>query len=161
MSYANARSFFDAVRDAAVDAERCRRELEALEHNAYSVGSPSFEARIRGASSGDHLATVVGALVDREAAMHARVESDYRLIDAACALLYGSDGVGDGGLFALVGWRADAIYHHFLALRTWPQVAELLRYHPRYVQDQVAWAFDLMDANGMTATIGGIGAAER
>ena len=90
--------------------------------------------------------------------MERRQEEDYRLIDAACRVLYGAD--NRSGLYALVGWPADALYHHYLALRTWPETAALVSYTPRYVQERVAWALDMADANGQMWTELGRGMAE-
>jgi thiol-disulfide isomerase/thioredoxin len=85
------------------------------------------------------------------------MDEDYRLIDAACEVLYGKD--GRGGLYSLVGWPADAIYHHYLALRTWEEVGELLGYSPSHVKRMAAAALDYCDANGPTWTELGRGMA--
>ena len=131
-----------------------------MERQALSVGSPSFDAPVRGGER-DRIGRDVAALVDREARLNGRIESDYALIDAACEILYGRDGMSDG-LTALVPlpWWADAIYHRYLGLRTWPEVAELLGVTTRNAQKCVRAAFDIADGYGLTATVEGVGHAE-
>lgn len=157
--FASSRELFEAAREAAIDAERCRNQLASIERRALRIGSPSLEARVRG---GDHdrIGRDVAALVDRETELQAQIDADYDLIDAACTVLYGRDGVSDG--LASIGppWWADALYHHYLALRPWVEVGELLGISKSYVGKQASAAFDLMDANGMAATIEGRGDAE-
>ena len=157
--FASARDLFEAARDAAEDAESCRRQLAAIERKALRVASPSFEPRVSGGDP-DRIGTDVAALVDREAELHGRIEADYDLIDAACMVLYGRDGMSDGLASIAPPWWADAIYHHYLALRPWVEVGELLGISKSYVSKQAYAAFDLMDANGMAATIEGRGDAE-
>lgn len=157
-NFESSRELFEAASDAVRDAERCRRQLEAMEQRALSVSSPSFDARVSG---GDHdrLGRDVAALVDREAELHARIEQDYDLIDAACAVLYGRDNE-DGVASLLEPWVADAMWHHYLGLRTWEFIAELLCISSRHIRRCVCVAFELMDANGMVGIIDGHGMAE-
>lgn len=146
MAYATSREFFDAVRTAARDAERIGRQLAEMEARAESLGGGGFEPRVRSTPDHDRMAARVAASMDHEARLEDRREEDYRLIDAACEVLYGAD--NRSGLYALVGWPADAIYHHYLSLRTWDDVADLMGYSTRHVQTCVSAAFDLADANG-------------
>lgn len=156
--WAGAREFFMAARAAAVDANRCARQLADMENRAESLGGGGFEGRVRATREPDRMATRVAAMVDQEERLRERQEEDYRLIDAACEILYGPD--NRSGLYALVGWPADAIYHHYLALRTWEETADALGYSVRYTQRSVAWALDLADANGDQWTRLGLGFAE-
>lgn len=156
--YATAREFFEAARDAARDAERIGRELRMQADRADGLSSGGFEPRIRSTPEPDRMATRVAAYVDREQMLGRRQDEDYRLIDAACEMLYGED--GRGGLYALVGWPADAIYHRYLALRTWPETAALVGYSEQHVRRMVSMAFELADANGAMWTKLGIGMAE-
>ena len=153
-----AREFFETAQEASRDAERCRRQLADMELAALSLPGGTGAARVSG---GDHdrMAVRVGALVDREAALHSRIEQDYRLIDLACAILYGADGVSDGLASMAPPWWSDAIYHHYLQGRTWAVTGELLGYSEAHVRRAAAAGFDLMDANGMTATVAGSGGA--
>lgn len=157
--YACARDLFEAAREAAGDAERCGAELLALD-SAPAISSPSFEARVRGTTDPDRIGRRVASTMDRKEQLERRIDADYDLIDAATFILYGRDGISDGLASIAPGWWADAIYHHYLSLRTWEQTAEIMGYSTRYLQRSVRAAFDLMDANGMTATVAGIGCAE-
>lgn len=159
MIYESARELFDAAREAALDAERCRRQLEDIERRALSVGSPSFGPLVSG-SDHDRLTREVAAMVDRERELEGRIEDDYRLIDAACAVLYGRDGMSDGLASIAPPWWADAIYQHYLALHTWSVVAVMMCYSAPHVRKAVQAAFELMDSMGMVATVDGRGSAE-
>lgn len=156
--HATAREFFESAREAARDAARCRRQLDAMECRADGLGGGGFEPRVRSTPDHDRMGARVAALADHGGMLERRLEEDYRLIDAACAVLYGRD--NRGGLYALVGWPADAIYHHYLALRTWEETADLLMYSRRRVLECVSMAFDVADANGIERTRLGIGMAE-
>ena len=158
MHYASARDFFNAVREAAIDAERCRRELDEMEQRTLSVGSPTFEARVSGGEH-DRLALNVAAYVDREALLQSRIDDDYDLIDLACVLLYGEDGISDGLATLCPPWWADAVYQRYVACHTWDEVGELVMYAKRHAERGTLAAFDFMDANGMLATIEGRGTA--
>lgn len=156
-TFGSAREMFEAARAAAREAERIARDLRDLDEDEPSGGG-GFEGRVHGTPDPDRIGRRVASSLDRRAMLEARQAEDYRLIDAACAVLYGPD--NRGGLYALVGWPADAIYHHYLGLRTWEETAELVIYSKRYVQEQVAWAFDMADANGDMWTRLGIGMAQ-
>ena len=158
LGYGGARELFEAAREAARDAERCRRQLDAMEGASVSLGGQGFEGRVRSCPDPDRIGRAVAAAVDVGEVLRRRQEEDYRLIDAACELLYGTD--SDAGLWALVGWPADAIYHHYLGLRTWDETAAMLGYSVRHVQTCVHAALDLADANGQMWTVLGVGMAE-
>lgn len=158
MHYASARDFFEAAREAARDAERIRRQLDSMEQRALSLGGGGFEPRVRSTPEPDRIGRGVAAKVDNEAVLRERQQADRALIDAACELLYGAD--RRSGLYALVGWPADAIFHHYLALRIWDEVAEMMGYSVRHVQTCVASALDYADSNGQMWTALGKGMAE-
>ena len=154
MRYQTAREFFEAAREAARDADRIRLQLAAMDARIESLGGGGFEPRVRSTPDPDRMGLRVSALIDHGGMLERRQAEDYRLIDAACRILYGPD--DRGGLYALVGWPADAIYHHYLALRTWDETARLMGYSVQHVRRQVAWALDLADANGqMWTELGG------
>ena len=155
--YANARDFFNAARRASEDAEKINRQLAALEHRALGIGGGGFEPRVRSTPAHDKMGAAVAALVDQEQKLRAEQDDDYRLIDEACAYLYGTD--NDKGLRSLVGWPADALFHHYLALLTWDETANLLGYSASHVRSQANAALDYLDANGYTFTVSGIGMA--
>jgi len=156
--YATAREMFEAAREAALDAERVRRQLESMERASVSVGGQGFEGRVRSTPDPDRIGRAVAAAVDVGLRLRRRQEEDYRLIDAACAVLYGTD--SDAGLWALVGWRADAIYHHYLGLRTWAEVGELLGYSEQHVWREAMAALETADAWGWRAVVNGMGRAD-
>lgn len=158
--FQTSRELFEAAREASRDALRISDELDTLEDRATRTGSPSLEVRGRSGVPHDRMAGRVANLIDRTEALEKRLNEDYRLIDSACSILYGADGVSDGLASIAPPWWADAIYHHFLALRTWEQTAALVCYSPRRVYECVRTAFELMDAYGMAATVGGGGMAE-
>ena len=155
--HASAREFFESARDAARDAERIRRQLDGMEARALTLGGGGFEPRVRSTPDPDRIGAAVAAGIDQGERLRARQDEDYRLIDAACRVLYGKD--NRSGLYALVGWPADAIYHHYLALRTWDETAALLGYSVQHVRRQVMCALDLADANGQMWTERGVGMA--
>ena len=156
--YRTAREFFEAAREAARDAARISRQLDGMERRALALGGGGFEPRVRSTPDADRIGRAVDSLLDNEAILRERRESDYALIDAACAVLYGPD--NRSGLYALVGWPADAIWHHYLGLRTWEDTADLMGYSTRHVQTCVAAALDVADANGQMWTELGEGMAE-
>lgn len=158
MTYASAREFFEAAREAALDAERIRRQLAAMDCRAASLGGGGFEPRVRSTPDPDRIGRAVSAIVDHGELLRRRQDDDYRLIDAACSVLYGED--NRGGLWALVGWRADALYHHYLSLMTWADVGTLMGYTEQHVWREAMAALDTADAWGMELTVAGIGGAQ-
>ena len=155
--HATAREFFESAREAARDAERIRRQLDAMEHRALSLGGGGYEGRVRSTPDPDRIGASVSAMLDQTERLRERADEDYVIIDAACRVLYGAD--NRSGLYALVGWPADAIYHHYLALRTWEVTAAMLGYSVQHVRRQVLYALDLADANGQMWTELGSGMA--
>lgn len=155
--HATAREFFEAAREAARDAERICRQLDAMESRSLSLGGGGYEGRVRSTPDPDRIGASVSAMLDQEERLRERADEDYAVIDAACRVLYGAD--NRSGLYALVGWPADAIYHHYLALRTWEVTAAMLGYSVQHVRRQVLYALDLADANGQMWTELGRGMA--
>lgn len=156
--YATAREFFEAARSAAREADRIGRELAEMEASADATGGGGFEPRVRSTPEPDRMASRVASKVDREGMLERRQDECYEVIDAACTVLYGHD--NRSGLYALVGWPADAIYHHYLALRTWEDAARLVGYSVSHVKHSVCVALELADANGQMWTELGMGMAE-
>ena len=158
--YQNSRALFEAARVASKDAESVSRQLDELDEQAARIGSPSLESHGRPPLAVDTIGRRVARKLDRQKVLEERLDEDYSLIDSACTILYGADGISDGLASIAPSWWADAIYHHYLALRTWEETAALLCYSPRRVYECVRSAFELMDANGMAATVNGRGMAE-
>ncbi len=155
--YVDAREFFSAARKASQDAETIGRQLAALEHRALGIGGGGFDPRVRSTPVYDKMGSAVASLVDREQKLRAQQDADYALIDKACALLYGTD--NEHGLRSLIGWPADALFHHYLALLTWDETAQILGYSASHVRNQANAALDYLDANGELFTTLGIGLA--
>ena len=156
--FADAREFFEAAREASRDAERIKRQLDAMAERAEGLGGSGFEPRVRSTSDPDRMGGRVAAMVDRESILRERQAEDYALIDRANEVLYGRD--GRSGLWALAGWRADAIALHYLNDMKWSEVAQALCYSEPHVWQQAQAAIDTCDAWGMTSVIGGMGGAE-
>ena len=86
--YSSARDLFEAAREAARDAERIARQLDAMDAAEGATGGGGFSTRIRSTPDPDRIGREVSARLDQRARLTARQEEDYRLIDAACAVLY-------------------------------------------------------------------------
>ena len=157
MFFGSAREFFDYAREASRDAERIGRQLAEMEVRAEGIGSGGFEPRVRSTPTHDKMGSAVASFVDREQKLRAQQEYDYAIIDKACALLYGTD--NEHGLRSLLGWPADALFHHYLALLTWDATAQILGYSASHVRNQANAALDYLDANGELFTTLGIGLA--
>ena len=156
--FQNARELFEGAREASRDAERIRRQLVAMEDRATSLGGGGLGARVRSTGEPDRMGSSVAAMVDLEDRLRARQEEDYELIDYACRVLYGTD--NDAGLWALVGWRADAIAQHYLNGMTWEEVGEVMGYSAQHVWQQAQAAFDVCDGWGIASVMAGKGGAE-
>ena len=155
--FGSARELFEAAREASRDAERIRRQLDAMEQRAEGLGGSGFEPRVRSTSDPDRMGGRVAAMVDRESILRERQEEDYAIIEYANAVLYGKD--GRSGLWALVGWRADAVALHYLNDMKWSEVAQALCYSEPHVWQQAQVALEVADAWGV-AVISGMGGAE-
>ena len=158
MQFTSARELFESAREASRDAERIRRQLLAMEHSATGLAGSGMEPRVRSTGEPDRMASRVASMVDREGLLRERIEWDYRLIDFANEVLYGMD--GRSGLWALVGWRADALALHYLNDLTWSVTGSLLGYSEQYVWQQAQVALDTADAWGLASVIDGMGGAE-
>lgn len=156
--FTSARELFEAAREASRDAERIRRQLDAIEHRALGMSGGGFDPRVRSTPAHDRMGAAVASLVDVESRLRERQDEDYRLIDLACAVLYGTE--SDAGLWALVGWRADAIFHHYLGGMTWHAVGVLMGYTERHVMEQARYAMEVCDGWGLPAIVTGEGGAE-
>lgn len=157
LQFRDARELFRAASEASRDAERCRRQLAAMEARALSLGG-GLGGGVRATGEPDRMAGRVAAMADREAALRRRVDWDYAVIDLACAVLYGAD--SDAGLWALVGWRADALALHYLDGMTWAEVGRRLGYSEQHVWREAQVALDLCDGWGVAAAMAGRGGAE-
>lgn len=150
------RDFFESVREAALDAERTRRQLEAME-SREGVKAQRYGASVQGGTRDVMAAT--DARIDRERAWARRIERDYALIDEACEIIYGTD--NRGGIASLLGTAtADAMFWRYCAAVTWPEVASNVSYSRQWCYRAVAIAFELIDSVGVDAVTRGEGMAE-
>jgi len=153
-----AREFFQSVREAARDAQRCHDQLAAMEESALSVSSPAMGTRTAGGQP-DGMERRVVALVSREDMLHRRIEADYALIDAAFEVCYGHD-LGEGLAALVPSWWVDALWMRYGDGWTWEAIGQAVGYSARRCVDVVNSALDVADANGMVATVQGVGMAE-
>ena len=156
--YSDAREFFEAVAEANRDAERVKRQLDALEQRALGMGGGGFEPRVRSTPVHDRMGNAVAALVDRETKRHARIEEDYRLIDKAVAVLYGND-LQDGLASLAPPWWADVLDLRYIEGMTWAEVGAAVCYSPSHCRLTANAALDLLDAHGELFAALGIGLA--
>lgn len=158
--YSDARGFFEAVREASREAERTRLTLLQMEARE-GVRAQGYEAQGRSGHMSDRTAAT-DARIDHEARMAERIEWDYKLIDLACAVLYGRES-GKGGVDALMGSAvADCISFRYVDARPWPEVAALMgysRWSVNSLRDMCQRGFDAIDALGWERAIEGIGDA--
>lgn len=121
--YADARAFFEAVRDASAEAARIQRTAGRMAEGEGLRGGGGFEPRVRSSSADVTGMARVDARIDFEAANERRLSEDYAMLDAACRLLYGPDGRG-GGLEHIMGSAvSDAMWWRFCAAESWAVVA--------------------------------------
>lgn len=154
-----AKDLFESAREASREAERIRQQLIHIEERATCVSRPSLEAHVRGGGMASKVEEGAIRIVDAEERMRRRQEECYQLIDAACVVLYGEDGVG--GLEKLVPpWWCDCIWWHYLGCETWERVGEILGFTARRCWEVSQSAMDVADANGMASTVAGAGMAE-
>lgn len=155
MDYASARELFDAAREAAIECERTRRMLQAMEDAEGATGGGMGPKVSRGSTS-DPMRRV-DARIDREAVWHRRIEEDERVMDYATGVCYGGETDGKGGVDALLGTAyADILWWRYLAAESWDTVARMVGYSPRRCAELQAIALDFVDANGIRATIAGV-----
>ena len=158
--FSSAEDFFEAVREASREAERTRLTLLRMEARE-DVRAQGYEPRVRGGGNSDKMAPT-DARMDYEARMAERIEADYRLLDMACAVLYGRES-GKGGVDALMGSTvADCISFRYVDARPWSEVAALMgysRWSRRSLRDLCDRGFDAIDALGWEHVIDGFGDA--
>lgn len=153
----SARDFFESVRSAAIDADSITRRIRAME-SREGVRAQTYGPRGRGGVRDAMAAT--DARLDFESRIERRREEDYRLIDAACSVIYGAD-QSTGGVGAILGAAyADALWWRFCAAATWPEVAEGAGMSERWCKDAVGVAMDVIDSYGLERMSRGLGLAE-
>ena len=126
--------FFDCVRDASQDIDRCNRQLRELEQRMRSLGGGSGGGqRVRSTPGHDRMERRVASYVDRERALERRMDADYDLIGRAHVVLYG-DGERRGiDSLASPVW-ADVLYWRYIDGSDWSRVARAVGYSVRPCQ---------------------------
>ena len=159
--YASAEDFFCAVREASREAERTRLTLLQMEARE-GVRAQGYEPRVMVGGERDKMAAT-DSRIDYESRMAERIEQDYRLLDMACAVLYGRES-GKGGVDALMGSAvADCISFRYVDARPWSEVAALMgysRWSRRSLRDLCQQGFDAIDSVGWDNVLDGCGTAE-
>ena len=157
--FLGARDLFESARAASVDAERIRRQLDAMAERAEGLGGGGFEPRVRSTGEPDRMGARVAAMVDQEANLRRRAESDYATIELACAVLYGTD--SDAGLSVLVpSWWCDVLWWRYLGCETWERVGAAVGYSPHRCWEVAQTALDVADGWGLVSVMRGRGRAE-
>lgn len=147
-----ARDFFESARAASRDAARARAELERMEQRRLSLGS-SAAASVSSSRRDVNGTAASIALVDREAALHRRVEEDYRLLDMACEVIYGAD--GEHGIRRGLGPAyADVVWHRACGDETWAVVSALVGLSRRTCVRYYGVAMDYVDSVGLEGAAG-------
>ena len=158
--FTSAEDFFETVREASREAERTRLTLLQMEARE-GVRAQTYAERVSVGGERDHMAQT-DSRIDYEARMAERIEQDYRLLDMACAVLYGRES-GKGGVDALMGSAvADCISFRYVDARPWKEVAALMgysRWSRRSLRDMCQRGFDRIDSLGWERTIEGVGDA--
>ena len=158
--YADAREFFAAVRDAAREAGRIQSTARRMQGSEGLRGSGGFEPRVRSTNSDPTGMSRVDTRIDFEAANERRLEEDYALIDAACAVIYGRDGRGDG-LERLMGSAvSDCMWWRYCAAESWAVVALSCGYSKSQCRRLCAQGLDACDFFGWANVTDGTGSAE-
>lgn len=159
-TYADARAFFETVRDASREAARIQRTAGRMVEGEGLRGAGGFEPRVRSSNADPSGMARVDARIDFEAANERRLEEDYALIDAACRLLYGPDGRG-GGLERLMGSAvSDCMWWRFCAAESWAVVADACGYSKSQARRLCAQGLDACDFFGWENVTDGTGSAE-
>ncbi len=147
--YRCASDLFGAVRDASLEAQRCRRAVEGMSAGEGLRGSGGFGPRVRGGKADPNGMARTDARIDYEARMERRLEEDFALIDLACALLYGRES-GRGGVEKLMGSAvADCLYFRYVAAESWQVVAARMEASKSQCRRMCAQGLDGIDYYGL------------
>jgi hypothetical protein len=153
MAMTRARDFFDAVRDASIDAERCRRQLLQLEARATSLGGGGFGERVSCTNDHDRMGGRVALYVDREEQLRERMGADYAMIDRACVVLYGPDQRTGGMSDEVSSTWADALWWRYCGAETWESAARAVGYSLRQLHTICDSALLWLDETGYAADV--------
>lgn len=157
--FTDARSLFEAAREATREITRSRNTLQRMESMEGARG-----ANVTGVGHASGIAdpyAPTDTRMDYERRIQATIEEDEALVDYACSVLYGTDQMGRaGGLYTLAPHAcADVICLHWCMGASWEETARMVGYSTTHAQRLAAQGFDVVDAYGIGATIAGIGTA--
>ena len=154
-----ARDFFEAVRDASKDLDSMDSRLAALRAQTGLHAIRYDTPHVRG---GQHDANAASdRFMELERRFAKRRAEDRRMVDLAMDMLYGCERTGSAGLSALLDIRhADLLAMRYIYHETWPDVAAGTGMSERWCQNEIAPAFETIDAYGMQRVIDGLGLAE-
>lgn len=152
--YGTARELFEAARASARELDRERRTLLKME-SREGVKGAGLEA-IRASGTSDPMRPT-DARMDYEARISRSIAECERIIDFACAVLYGTDYSGrDGGLYSLAEHvMADILCMHYCQDMLWQDVANIVGYSRSQCIIKAAAAMELIDATGIDECIRG------
>lgn len=154
--YQDARDFFGAVRQAAVEVERYERRVQRME-SAEGVRAQGYQPGSRSARN-DAMAKT-DARIDYEERMRPRMERDYLLIDLACRICYGED--AKKGVAELLGPEyADVLWWYYCCGWSWSRTAGVLKSSATTVRRWRDVAMDTVDGMGVRRALAGEGIAE-
>lgn len=145
--YATARDLFEAARTAAQELERIstQREMLAMRRGYRSPSLSPMGAAPRTDANGTDASN---ALMDFEALMAERSESDIELLDYASGVLYGRNGRG-GLSSAMGGIYADILCWRYLMACTWDVTAAANRVDDRTARIYADSALAAVDECGL------------
>ena len=138
-----ARDFFESVREAARDLAKAESELAGLEERRLSLGGHGTMA-VSGSGADVNGTAASVAYLDREMALHRRVEEDRALVRFANEVVDGID-LGIGSRFA------DVVWHRACAGETWPQVARSVKLSKSTCCRCYSVAMDYVDSVGFVS----------
>lgn len=156
-TYPDARSLFEAARDAAVELRRmdAREEAMRAREGLRAAGwSPSGRSPgVRDANA------ATDARMDAEDAAAPFRRGYEATLAAARSVLYGPD--GSGGVAALMGLStARMLDDYYLGLETWDSISRALGQSVSWCRSQRDRAMDEADAYGCANVLEGRGTAE-
>ena len=157
-TYRSARDLFEAVRDAAIDAERIGRSVERMRARE-SVRAQGYRPRVSGGGHSDAMAAT-DARIDYEARVSARYEADLALVAYGASVAYGAGSCAGGVASLLTPAHADALYWRFCEAATWERTARECGASERWCRTAVPVALDQVDAYGFDRVRAGLGLAE-
>lgn len=159
-TYKDAREFFEAAREASIDADRISRRLAEMEASE-GVRAQGYDAQGRGSNRDVNGMRRTEARIDFERRVEARREADYDLIDRATSVIYGDGQTGMGGIGALMGGAvADVMWWRYCAAESWAVVALSCGYSKSQCRRLCAQGLNACDFFGWANVESGRGCAE-